>query len=546
MKRQRSRPRLAPILDRLDDRCLLSGLTPSEIAGAYGLSGIQFLSPGGQTVTANGAGQTIALIEAYHDPTVASDLHQFDLAFHLPDPSLQVVDLAGTNYNAGWAGEESLDVEWAHALAPAANILVVEAASQNLNDLMNAVLSARNDPAVTVISMSWGFSEIPNETNYDSFFTTPAGHQGITFVAASGDNGTVEYPSSSPNVLAVGGTTLTLSPTGGYGGETAWYATGGGFSLYEAEPTYQAAIQTTGRRSTPDVAFNADPASGAAVYQTVNGQATWQAVGGTSLGAPAWAALVALVDQGRAAAGRGSLDGPTQTLPALYSAPASAFHAVAALTGMGGFPIGVFDPFGPSGGQGGLFAPLGGSVVASSGANTATGLGSPVGAALFADLSATTLVTPLGTVSGSAPDSLPPTSPITISHQKHHGPIRRLGHGRPIHKTPKLGHRHARVAHHKRALPRQGARRLDAQLAVDVASWWMRGYDLAARPDASAGASALSATHEGPKPLVLEDRGHSAAPGARPLRHGRLKPLVLEDRGLTPPARHEELALASP
>ena len=462
---RKTRPRLAPVLDRLDDRCLLSGLTPSEIAGAYGLSSLVFPTASGQTATATGAGQTIALIEAYNDPTLASDLHQFDVTFHLPDPSLQVANLAGTKFNAGWAGEESLDVEWAHALAPAANILVVEAASQSLNDLMNAVLAARAVPAVSVISMSWGFNEIPSESSYDSFFTTPAGHQGITFVAASGDNGTVEYPSSSPNVLAVGGTTLSLSSTGVYQGETAWYASGGGFSLYEPEPTYQAAIQTTGRRSTPDVAFNADPASGVAVYQTVNGQGTWQSVGGTSLGAPAWAAYLALVDQARTAQGRGSLDGPTQTLPALYHAPSSDFHSVASLTGAGGFPIGVFDPFGPSGGLGGLFAPVGGAVVTGSSVNTATGLGSPVGATLFADLSQSTLVMPIGSVSGSAPTSSPPIAPITAPHPKHHGPIRRPGgHGRLVHGKPKLGHKHARLAHHPRSLPHQAAHRSLAQL----------------------------------------------------------------------------------
>ena len=463
MKKPRSR-RLTPALDPLEERRLLSGLSPGQIANAYGLSGLAFLSSSGQKVTATGAGETIALIEAYHDPTVASDLHQFDLAFHLPDPSLQVVDLAGTKDNAAWSGEEALDVEWAHALAPAANIVVVEAASQNLNDLMNAVLSARNLPAVSVISMSWGFSEMPSETNYDSFFTTPAGHQGITFIAASGDSGTIEYPSSSPNVVAVGGTTLTLSPSGGYGGETAWYASGGGFSLYEAEPTYQAGVQTTGRRSTPDVAFNADPATGVAVYQTVNGQGQWQTVGGTSVGAPSWAAFIALVDQARAAAGRGSLDGPTQTLPALYAAPASAFHSVGSHGGLGGFPLGAIDPYGEGGGWAGLFNPFGGTVTSSSTVNTATGLGSPVGATLFADLAATTVVTPPGTVEPTAPVAPSPIAPVVTTHKKHHVVVKKPRHGHLVHKTPKLGNKHAPAVHTHGKLPRQAAKQADAQL----------------------------------------------------------------------------------
>ncbi len=96
-------------------------------------------------------------------------------------------------------------------MAPGANILVVEAKSQSLQNLLNAVNTARNTAGGNVISMSWGFSEMPNETSYDSYFTTPAGHVGITFIASSGDSGTVEYPSASPNVLSVGGNSFNLS-----------------------------------------------------------------------------------------------------------------------------------------------------------------------------------------------------------------------------------------------------------------------------------------------------------------------------------------------
>ncbi len=439
MKPSRSRRSVALILDRLDDRCMLSaGLTPAQLATAYGYSAIK-IGSGSGSVTATGTGQTIALIEAYHDPTLAADLHHFDLTYHLPDPNLQVANLAGNQYNAGWAGEESLDVEWAHALAPGANLVVIEAASQNLTDLMNAVQAARNDAAVTVVSMSWGFGEIANERSYDPFFTTPAGHQGITYIAASGDNGTVEYPSSSPNVVAVGGTSLYLNSASAYSSETAWYATGGGYSVYEGEPTYQASVQSTGRRSTPDVAFNADPNTGVMVFQTINNVGTWQVVGGTSLGAPAWAALIALVDQGRASAGLGSLDGPTQTLPALYAAPPSAFHSPALLPQSGGFSFG-FEPFGFYG-QGGLLASFGGSVVTPGGANTETGLGSPNAPALYADLVSSTLVTPIGTVGPSVPVSTNPTAPIR-HHKQHkiHAPRHK-----PLHKAPpRFRHSHAR------------------------------------------------------------------------------------------------------
>src|SRR4029079_15513378 len=121
--------------------------------------------------------------------------------------------------NSGWAGEESLDVEWAHGVAPGANILVVEAKSQNLQDLLSALNTARYTPGVVAVSMSWGFGEMSNEASYDSYFTTPPGHVVITFVASSGDSGSLAgacYPATSPNVVAVGGTTLNLSASGVY------------------------------------------------------------------------------------------------------------------------------------------------------------------------------------------------------------------------------------------------------------------------------------------------------------------------------------------
>src|SRR5262249_20822814 len=137
-------------------------------------------------------------------------------------------------------------------------------------------------------------------------------------------------PSVSPNVLSVGGTSLILTGSGGYRSETAWYFSGGGYSLFEPEPLYQRSVQATGQRSTPDVAFDANRSTGVAIYDTstVTGQGSWQGSAGTRLGPPCWAGIIAVVDQGRALAGKGSLDGATQTLPALYSLPASDFHSV--------------------------------------------------------------------------------------------------------------------------------------------------------------------------------------------------------------------------
>jgi subtilase family serine protease len=192
--------------------------------------------------------------------------------------------------NTGWALEISLDVQWAHAIAPQAKILLVEARSAYLSDLLSAVNYARNRADVVAVSMSWGGSEFSSEAAYDSYFTSS---YGASFFASSGDTGgAIIWPSSSMNVVSVGGTTLTQS--GGIYTETAWSGSGGGVSRYEPKPTYQTAAGLTyGKRATPDVSYDADPASGFAVYDSY-GYGGWLVVGGTSAGAPQWAAIQAL------------------------------------------------------------------------------------------------------------------------------------------------------------------------------------------------------------------------------------------------------------
>ncbi len=328
-----------------------TGLTPSVIRHAYGFDQVVFT--GG--VVGDGTGQTIAIVDAYHAPTIQSDLHSFDVAFGLPDPPsfVQVAQDGSTNFpsvdpaGAGaadgtWELEEALDVEWAHALAPGANILLVEANSPNDSDLINAAADfARRQPNVVAVSMSFGGSESQSETSLDSFFTTPAGHNGVTFLSASGDDGRPSgYPGFSPNVVAVGGTTLTTDAAGNYLSESGWSGSGGSVSTVEPQPSYQAGgivPQSSTRRANPDVAFDADPASGVPVYDSYDFGTTtpWAQVGGTSFSTPAWAAIVAVADQGRQLDGLGSLDGATQTLPLLYQLPASSFHDIT--TGNNGF-----------------------------------------------------------------------------------------------------------------------------------------------------------------------------------------------------------------
>jgi subtilase family serine protease len=341
-----------PSLDKINARPALevlaqsstlpAGLTPQEIRTAYGVDKITFSSG---NVSGNGAGQTIAIVDAYNDPNIASDLAAFDAEYGLASPpSFTVVNLGGATTDPGWALETALDVEWAHAVAPAANIVLVEAASASLSGLFSAVSFAGKLPGVSVVSMSWGTPEFLGESTYDSVFTTPAGHANVTDVAASGDSGAWSgpmYPSVSPNVLAVGGTTLTVTAGGVYSSETGWSGSTGGFSgtdsnffSFETEPSYQvAALQAAGLsygvRTTPDVSWNADPSTGVAAYDSVSygGQSGWFQLGGTSAAAPAWAALVAIADQGLATGGKGPLS-TAQVLTDLYSLPSSDFHDI--------------------------------------------------------------------------------------------------------------------------------------------------------------------------------------------------------------------------
>ncbi|MBE3589524.1 MAG: S53 family peptidase [Firmicutes bacterium] len=265
------------------------GLSPAQVRHAYGID----------KLPNDGAGVTIAIVDAYDHPKIENDLAVFDQTFGLPAPPSFVKHKMASKIrtDGGWALEIALDVEWAHALAPKANILLVEASSSSLADLLAAVDWAVNNGA-NVVSMSWGGGEFSSEPSYDGHFQSP----GIVFLASSGDSGTgASWPASSPYVVAVGGTTLNVDAQGNYISETAWSGSGGGTSAYEAEPDYQTGFQSTGKRGIPDVAFDADPNTGVSVYDSVRyqGQSGWWVVGGTSLSAPAWAGIVALADQAR-------------------------------------------------------------------------------------------------------------------------------------------------------------------------------------------------------------------------------------------------------
>ncbi len=256
------------------------GYSPSQIRTAYGLP------------SSGGAGVTIAIIDAYHTPSILDDLTYFSNQFGLPAPSASNFEVykmdPTTRSDTGWGQETCLDVEWAHAIAPDAKILLVEAKDANGTSLYSAVDYATNQSGVVAVSMSWGGREFSDEIFRDSHFNKP----GIVFFASSGDlSEDVLYPASSANVVAVGGTTLNLNSDGTVISEIAWNGSGGGKSLYEPIPAYQAnyGLITT-KRTVPDVSYDGDLSTGFAVRSN----STWYIMAGTSAGAPQWAAIHAL------------------------------------------------------------------------------------------------------------------------------------------------------------------------------------------------------------------------------------------------------------
>jgi subtilase family serine protease len=268
-----------------------TGLSPTTIKSVYGFP----------TSLTAGAGKTIAIVDAYDDPTAESDLNVFSQQYGLPACTTQngcfrkVNQIGGTAYprkDAGWALEISLDIQWAHAIAPGAKILLVEARSNSFSNLLAAEDYAKTH--AQYVSNSWGANEFSSESSYDSRFS----QSGVSFFVSAGDSGLpADYPSASPNVISVGGTTLNFSGST-FTGETGWSGSGGGCSAYEKATPSQSAFSTYGqvncggKRATPDVSLDADPASGVSVYDTTSyqGQTGWWKVGGTSASAPMWAA----------------------------------------------------------------------------------------------------------------------------------------------------------------------------------------------------------------------------------------------------------------
>jgi subtilase family serine protease len=313
---------------------------PQQIRTAYG---IQSLINRGIT----GTGRTIVIIDAFQNPDLASDLSIFDSTFGLPDPTFtQIAPFGLTPFDennadqVGWSGEIALDVEWAHAIAPAANIVLALAKSDKDVDLFNVTKYVVDNNLGDIISQSFGEAESCVDRNLlkvEHALFEKATSEGITLFASSGNNGvlqpacdgaanayiqSVASPASDPLVTAVGGTNLTANPlTGAYGSETAWNDvrlgnsatqgfSGGGYSNIYRRPIYQYGVQSTrlGHRGVPDVAYDAGRDGGVLAHWGVGNvvygggdsptdPATFFVFGGTDAGTPQWAGLAALADQ---------------------------------------------------------------------------------------------------------------------------------------------------------------------------------------------------------------------------------------------------------
>ncbi|MGO9085277.1 MAG: hypothetical protein ACLQBK_08635 [Candidatus Sulfotelmatobacter sp.] len=312
--------------------------TPASLACVYGLvTTISGCNPNSTVNVPTGGSQSIAIVDAYDNPEADADLAWFSLQFGIPlkVSQFQVIWAnpigsscygysVPTDYTGGWEVEESLDVQWAHAMAPGATIYLVEACSNYDSDLRYGVLVANNlvqcgkteinqssgvlgtCPAGSTgkgeVSMSWGGDEFAGENGStgcagvdDSCFTA----KNVVYFASSGDGPGVIWPSTSPNVVSAGGLTTRRNPsTFNLIGQTGWVDGGGGASLIEARPSYQSGVSGVvgSFRGTPDLSSNADPYTGLYVYDTFPADGFlyygWLIVGGTSAAAPTLAGIV--------------------------------------------------------------------------------------------------------------------------------------------------------------------------------------------------------------------------------------------------------------
>ena len=282
--------------------------TPASIGCVYHLTKSSTgCNPNVSSANPTGGSKAVGIVDAYFYPTALADLNAYSAQFGLAamtTSTFKVVFAGGTNGcngaqpagNAGWEGEQALDIEMVHAMAPRAKIFLVEAQTNSFNDLMAAEDCASKMVAAAgggEVTNSWGGGEFSGQTTLDSHFTTA----NVVYFASTGDFAGVQWPSSSPNVVAVGGTTTRRVGSGASFGnfirEAAWEDGGGGLSQFEARPSYQSVLPSASHRQVPDVAAVANPNTGVWVYD--NNATTgccWYVFGGTSVASPLWAGIV--------------------------------------------------------------------------------------------------------------------------------------------------------------------------------------------------------------------------------------------------------------
>jgi subtilase family serine protease len=353
---QTDRPRSATITNNLQFAATYYGA--EELQSAYGATSL--FSRGD-----DGRGESIAIIDAYGDPTISQDLAAFDNEFGLPAVNLTVIPLGPympeQGIALGWDAETALDVEAAHTMAPYAHINLVVATNAS-NALFEAVKLVVTHRLGNVVSMSWGLGENSFGASgwsaagflnypYVEYYFQLGAAEGISFFASTGDFGafsgttavTAGYPADSPFVTGVGGTTLFLAPSGSaysvynssatYQREEAWsvspqyvgpqgVSSAGGYSVIWPSPYYQAGVSSKARAS-PDVAADANPYTGMVIVL----EGGTYVIGGTSLSSPLWAGMTADLD-GFVGRSLGPLNPYLYSIYANRTAYASDFHQV--------------------------------------------------------------------------------------------------------------------------------------------------------------------------------------------------------------------------
>lgn len=389
----------------------INGFAPADISSAYNISPLT-------SAGYSGANQTIALAE--FDGYTASDITQYLTQFHLPAIAIQNVLVDGATTTPGSGSDEvELDMEIAAGLAPQAKQMIYIAPNSGSGsiDLYNAIVS---DNLAKVISTSWGLCEASTSSSQEqslhSIFAQ-ASLQGQTIYAAAGDSGAydcgdaslgVDYPASDPYVVGVGGTTLSTTSNQSYAGESVWscnicgtapYGTGsgGGISSFFLSASYQTGpgVPVSSHRLVPDVAANADPDTGYAIYCTTSpcsvGGSNWLLVGGTSAAAPLWAAISADINQYLLAQGKSILGDPHAAFYRLFNTTQSyaAYHDITTGNNL--------------------------HYNAATGYDLATGIGSPNAWNLAQDIIASSITTPTPTVTATATTTPTVTATATMT-----------------------------------------------------------------------------------------------------------------------------------